>query len=343
MPNDQKKKLTAVMSVYNGEKFLAKTIESVLAQTYADFKLVIIDDGSSDGSIKIINSYAEKNKRIRVLRNEKNMGIVYTRNRCFNESDSEYIAIFDHDDISLPTRLGEQINFLESHPDFGLIGSWVEQIDENDKPNGVVWKNNFSPEEIPIIMLFTNYFTQSSAMIRKKFLPEPPYRDELIFSEDYDLWVRIAEKSRVWNLPKILVKYRLHGTNILKTKRDQSNKAVLEIQKYQLKKLGIEPTAEELIIHRTNYTYKGDDIEEFLKKRQAWLEKIKQANLACKLYDKKIFSRVISKLWLAGCYSNTKYGFFIWNKFWQSPLSKNLNSSDYKQIAKFFIRLIIKK
>jgi glycosyltransferase involved in cell wall biosynthesis len=343
MSNTPPKKLTAVMSVYNGEKFLSKTIASVLAQTYADFELVIIDDGSSDKSAEIINSYAAKDKRIRALKNEKNMGIVYTRNRCFNESNSEYIAIFDHDDISLPTRLNEQINFLESHPDFGLIGSWVEQIDENDRPNGVIWKNNIPPEEIPIFLLFVNYFAQSSVMIRKKFLPEPPYRDEFIFSEDYDLWIRIAEKSKVWSLPKILVKYRLHSTNILKTKRDQSNKAVTEIQKLQLKKLEIDPTDEELIIHRTNYTYNGNNINEFLKKRQAWLKKIKQANSACKIYNEKIFSHVISKLWLVGCYSNTKYGFFIWHKFWQSPLSNDLNFFDYKQILKFFIRTIIKK
>lgn len=343
MGNNHQKKITVAMPVYNGEKYLARTIDSVLAQTYSNFELLIVNDGSTDNSAKILEKYAMHDKRIRVLHNERNMGIVYTRNRSFSESDSEYIAILDHDDIALPNRLKKQINFLDSHQDFGLVGSWIEQIDENDKLNGIVWKYSVNPEEIRSLMLFGNHFAQSSVTIRKKTLMDMPYRQDYIYAEDYDLWTRIAEKWKVWNLPKILVRYRVHTAGVTKTKPDFSKNAAIKVQRRLLKNLGITPTEEEIIIHRTNFTYKGENFKKFIEKRLAWLEKIISANINAKQYDIKIFNHVVGKMWLSCLSANTNYGFWVWKKFWSSPLSKEIKISDWKKIAKFFIKCLIKK
>lgn len=343
MDINHRKKITVAMPVYNGEKFLAKTIDSILAQTYSDFEMLIVDDGSTDNSAKILEKYATQDKRIKVLYNGKNMGIVYTRNRSFSESDSEYIAILDHDDIALPNRLKEQIDFLDSHQEFGLVGSWVEQIDENDKPNGIVWKYSVSPEEIRSLMLFGNHFAQSSVTIRKKTLADIPYRQDYIYAEDYDLWTRIAEKWKVWNLPKILVKYRVHTAGITKTKPDFPKNAAIKVQIRLLKNLGLNPSEEEIIIHRTNFKYNNENFEKFINDRQVWLKKVKAANLNTKQYDIKIFNHVISKMWLSSCSANSRFGFWIWRKFWTSPLSKEIKTNDWKPIAKFFIKCLLKR
>jgi len=331
------------MPVYNGEKYLAKAIDSVLAQTYPDFELVIVDDGSTDGSAKILEKYAAADKRIRVLYNERNMGIVFTRNRSFSESDSEYIAILDHDDIALPDRLKKQMDFLDSHREFGMVGSWVEQIDENDKPNGIIWKYDVDTDKISSLMLFSNYFAQSAVTIRKKALPVIPYRQDYIYAEDYDLWTRMAEKWKVWNLPKILVKYRVHTAGITKTKPNFSINAAIKLQVCLLKNLDLNPSDEEILIHRTNFTFKGKDLKQFIDEREGWLKKLIKINDNVSYYPKREFAEVVSERWLYSCDSNATSGFWIWKKFWQSPLSKQIYLSDWNRLLKFFIKCLLKK
>ncbi|MFA4818131.1 MAG: glycosyltransferase [Parcubacteria group bacterium] len=343
MDINYRKKITVAMPVYNGEKYLAKAIDSVLAQTYPDFELVIVDDGSTDGSAKILEKYAAQDKRIRVLYNEKNMGIVFTRNRSFDESNSEYIAILDHDDIALPNRLKEQMDFLDSHQEFGMVGSWVEQIDENDKPNGIVWKYGVGADKIASLMLFSNFFAQSAVTIRKKALPVIPYRQDYIYAEDYDLWTRIAEKWKVWNLPKILIKYRVHTAGITKTRPDFSINAAIKLQMGLLNNLGLNPSEDDILIHRTNFTFKGENLKKFIDERENWLEKLIIANNKIGYYPKREFSEIVSERWLYSCDSNGEAGFWIWKKFWQSPLSKNTGPGDWKRLLKFFIKCLLKK
>ena len=106
------------MPVYNGEKYLAEAIESILTQTFADFEFVIVDDGSQDGSAAIIRDYAKRDERIRVIRHERNQGVTTARNSGIAASRGEFIAAMDHDDISLPQRLEKQVDFLQSHPGY---------------------------------------------------------------------------------------------------------------------------------------------------------------------------------------------------------------------------------
>ncbi len=210
--------ISVVMPVFNGEKFLKIAIESILNQTYTDFELIIINDGSTDKSAEIIKSYTDN--RIRFLENEGNRGIFYTRNRLFEEVKGKYIAILDCDDYAEPKRLEKQVNFLDKNNEFGLVGSWITLIDGENKIKGA-WNLEYRPERISSKLLFSNQFAQSSVMMRKEF-SDLKYREEYPPVEDYDLWVRISYKTRVTNLAETLVKYRIHDQNISQTQAEKA-------------------------------------------------------------------------------------------------------------------------
>jgi glycosyltransferase involved in cell wall biosynthesis len=334
------KKITVIMPAYNSGLYIKEAIDSILNQSFFDFELLIIDDGSTDNTVKIIKSYTDK--RIRLVQNEKNFGITKTRNRGLKENKSDYLAFLDSDDMALPHRLEKQLNFLEKNTDFGMVGSYVKTIDSAGKLTGVAWKNNLPPEKISSILLFRNYFTQSAIMIRKEAIPEEGY-GPFEPTEDFDLWIKISQKWKVWNLPDYLVKYRIHEKGASKTKMDAQNKSLNFILINQLENLKIKPTIEELYIHRINGKYEGDNIINFLSKREMWLLKLLGANNKIGYLDKKNFSEFMSWWWLQGCASNASIGLIAWKKFWLSPLSKNIGWVGKKEITKFFIKCLIRK
>ena len=125
--------VSVVLSVYNGEKYLMNAIESILDQTYPAFEFIIVNDGSTDNSPKIIDKYRKLDNRIKVL-NQKNRGLIDSLNRGLALANGRYIARMDSDDISLPSKLEEQYNYLENNPDIGVLGTWIEMINEDGKP-----------------------------------------------------------------------------------------------------------------------------------------------------------------------------------------------------------------
>ena len=137
-------KITVVMPVYNGEKYLDTAIKSILNQTFTNFEFVIVDDASTDSSARIINSY--KDKRIKLIQNNVNLGIPTTRNKCLQESSGEYIAVLDCDDYAYPSRLAEQFEFMENNPDFGgrIVSSFIPALYTPDF-SGVLLPKSFGP------------------------------------------------------------------------------------------------------------------------------------------------------------------------------------------------------
>ncbi len=122
-------KLSVIMPVYNGQDFVSKAIESILGQTFSDFEFIIINDGSTDRTLKILESYQKKDKRI-VLLNQENKGIAKSLNRGIAKAKGDYIARQDADDISFPDRLRNQVEFLDNNKDVGFLGCSCEMIDE---------------------------------------------------------------------------------------------------------------------------------------------------------------------------------------------------------------------
>ena len=218
-------RVSVVMSVYNGEKYLAGAIRSILAQTFTDFEFIIIDDGSTDGSRAIIQRLEDP--RIRLIAQE-NWGLAAALNRGIGLARGAYMARMDADDISAPTRLAEQVDFLDAHPEIGMVGSSFHQIDEAGRVTALtpVLTTN---EEIQCHLLEQNWFCHGSVMVRRECLDEAGGYDETFTSaQDYDLWLRISEAYQVANLSKPLYRWRLSPEGVtVKRKAEQDRCARL--------------------------------------------------------------------------------------------------------------------
>ena len=198
------------MTVYNGGEYLKKCIESVLGQTFSDFEFLIVDDRSTDTSRDTINSY--KNKRIRLIKNDKNLGQVKSLNIGLDNAHGEYIARMDQDDIMVKDRLKKQADFLDRNEDISLVGAWGEVIDENGK----VFTKARLPiknEEIIGTVLFSGFFLMHPAVMFRKddVMQAGKYDEGITFSEDYNLWTRLLlNKRKLANIPEYLIKFRYH-------------------------------------------------------------------------------------------------------------------------------------
>jgi glycosyltransferase involved in cell wall biosynthesis len=212
MSNIQKSRITVLMPVYNGEKYLREAIDSILNQTFTDFEFLIVDDGSTDNSVEIINSY--QNSRINLVKNDKNEGLVYTLNRGLSLAKGEYIARMDCDDISLPERLKKQIDFLDSNSEIAVVGTWIKVINEKEEPQ-TTWQYPLKPLEIQWNLYFYCPLAHPSVMFRKRIiLSNGSYSPEMTHAEDYELWWRLSKKYLLANLPDILLIYRQHQSSI---------------------------------------------------------------------------------------------------------------------------------
>lgn len=209
-------KVTVFIPVYNGERFLAEAIESVLAQTFADFELLIVDDGSTDSSVEIVERYADP--RIRLERNERNRGRPYTRNRGLELARGEYVAVLDADDVCEPARLETSVVFLDENPDVVAVGSSATFIDDDGRSLFVA-RFVSDPDAIRASIFTTNCFLHSSVMFRRAaLLAIGGYDEELPLSQDYDVFLRLSARHRLFNLETPLVRYRIHGAQVSQQK-----------------------------------------------------------------------------------------------------------------------------
>ncbi|MBA7489541.1 hypothetical protein ES702_00075 [subsurface metagenome] len=208
MPNNPK--ITVVMPVYNGEKYLKEAIESILNQTFTDFEFIIINDGSTDSSFEIIQNYEDE--RIKIINNEKNIGLTKSLNKALKVARSEYIARQDADDVSLPNRFERQTRYFEKYPELALVGTSIYEIDENGNTIG---KNIALTNPGIKNLLRGNKFTHGSVMFKKKVIDRlGGYNESLKYAQDYELWLRIAKHYEVRNLPDTLYQLRSHSKKI---------------------------------------------------------------------------------------------------------------------------------
>jgi glycosyltransferase involved in cell wall biosynthesis len=201
--------LSVLLPVYNGERYVGKTIESILSQSYRDYELLIIDDGSQDRTPAILAHYARRDSRIRLLRHD-NAGVGYTLNRGIEEARGHLLAEIGADDLALPGRLQKQVDFLKENPDYVLVGGYLRIIDPDDRPIGLR-KYPTGDRELRQRMILYNPFGSPSLMYRRDdALAAHGYTSRFSTSEDYDFLLRLAQRGKVANLPEPLTAYRLH-------------------------------------------------------------------------------------------------------------------------------------
>jgi len=211
-------KVSVVMSVYNGECYLREAVDSILNQTFTDFEFIIIDDGSTDGTWKILNGY--RDPRIRLVQNEENIGLTRSLNKGLALAEGEYVARQDADDVSLPSRFEKEVALLDEQPDVVLVSGNIDLIDSD----GQVWRHCSRragcPRLVAWFLLFRNYLGGHSLVMfrRQPVVDLGGYSEERPYGQDYELWLRLAEVGDMHILPDVLLQWRSHDNSITSTK-----------------------------------------------------------------------------------------------------------------------------
>jgi glycosyltransferase involved in cell wall biosynthesis len=220
--------VSVLLPVYNGAEYLDKAIRSILEQTYANLEIIAIDDGSIDESSSILEKYV--NSRVRVFRQD-NQGLAATLNRAIGLAQGDYLARQDQDDISFPERLEKQVDFLQAHPDYGMVGTWAE-IWRGNKPTRRAHRHPTESLVLKFELLFDNPFVHSSVMLRKEAIEKvgvystDPARQP---PEDYELWSRMFRQFNVANIPEILQIYRAVPTSMSRKGSSPFNKQLVNL------------------------------------------------------------------------------------------------------------------
>jgi glycosyltransferase involved in cell wall biosynthesis len=312
-------KVSVLMPMFNSEKYIGMAVESILNQTFKDFELIILNDGSTDNSKKIVESYSDS--RIILIENTQNQGLARTRNRLISEAKGAFLAWLDSDDIALPQRLQIQVDFLEKNPNHALVASWARIIGSNNLPTGNFVKSYIPNTDLSALLLFVNYIVQSSVMLRRNLLPDEHYNLDFPPTEDYELWVRIAKKHPIAILNDILVDYRVHDSNISFTQNDRAMRTVKMNHQRQLEDLGINPTMQEIDLHYALSFGNGETFDkDFIEKAEAWLLKIREHNQIIKIYDPKALNYVLGHRWTKICTSNPALGFRVLGPYSKSKI-----------------------
>ena len=208
-------RVSVVMPVYNGEKFVSRAIGSILNQTFRDFEFVIIDDGSTDGTAEILDKFASNHDRITLITSDSNLGIVKSLNIGLDAARGEYIARIDADAESLPERLAMQVEFMDQNPDVGILGTGY-RVEYDDGRPAVVIRHPAEDALIRWRALFSCPFCHPSVMLRSYIFKNNDLRYDIEFqdSEDFDLWVRALEVTKGANLDGIHTIYHRHPVSV---------------------------------------------------------------------------------------------------------------------------------
>ena len=312
--------VTVLIPVRNGERFVRAAIASILAQTWTGFELVIVDDGSTDGTAGVIASFADA--RIRVIRNPASEGLARALNRGLAAAQAPLVARLDSDDVAHPTRLETQLAFLRANPAVVLLGAQVRVLDERGRashPPG--WRRALTHDGIRFQSMFDNPFIHSSVVFRRDVIRDDfgGYDPAFTSGEDFDLWSRVAARYEVRNLPQRLVDFRMHaasmaaqfaGDHIARSSAviERNLRDVLALQDVPkrwssvLASLHVDPRAREPLDGRELLDVLAAIYERYLRRHDAEIRQIfaaKLASIASLLAstDRRVALRAFARAW----------------------------------------------
>ncbi len=335
-------RVSVVMPVYNGEPYLQEAIDSVLRQTFGDLELLVIDDGSTDGSKEIVRSYSDP--RLRFIALDQNRGLPFVRNIGLTESGGEYIAWADCDDINAPERVALQVAYMDSHPELGACGSYVLRF---GGPRPGIKTVHTEHDPIRAGLLFRSEIMNPSAMIRSRVVRENDlkYRAVMTHAEDYDFWQRLCVRAKLGNIPRVLVRYRLRPDSALSTLSQDPVTEQLHIQIYKegLLALGIRPTDQDLSRHRLIASKQRLRSFEDLHSCLNWLVSVREGCLRSGLLSERAVNR---EMFLQAFRLHKKaesLGLRAFREYYRNPFIR-YDSLPLADHAKYFIKsLLVRK
>lgn len=268
--------LSVVMPVYNAAGHLRQAIDSVLGQTFSDFELLLLDDGSSDDGAAILASY-QIDPRVRLLPSSSNQGLIATLHRGFAAARAPLLARMDADDVCAPERFARQVEFLRTHPEVDIVGCAIRFFGNTVEPR--VFTFPCEHEQIRVAMLFYCPLAHPALMLRRGLVDEGlmVFDEAFRHAEDLHLWSRLLLRKRAANLPQCLLDYRLHGGQVSSGQASAQYEASLRVRKLLLTEAGASPSSQDLELHESVILERVLPDARYLERLSAWFDNL----LAC--------------------------------------------------------------
>jgi glycosyltransferase involved in cell wall biosynthesis len=321
--------VSVVLPVFNAASYLHDAIESILQQSYSNFELIIINDGSSDSSLDIIKSFDDK--RIRYVENKENIGLIKTLNRAFELANGSYIARMDADDRSFNQRFEKQIEYLEENTQIGVLGTGF--ISFGNVNEQVIYKSTH--QEIRWMQLYECHILHPSVMIRTSVYRdhEFSFNPQFAHCEDYELWARMSQKVQFANLQEPLVYYRDSDSNISNTYTETQYHNSIIVRQYLFSCIGVKEVSKKEIqlFENTSYYNYPNDISS-LTLLGDFLEKMDFANKSSKYFSNDFFPKKINDMWYHACVNSCHFGLKV-AKLYNQKLRRKKRITDVFKIA----------
>ncbi len=336
-------RLTVIMPVYNSQKYLKEAIDSVLTQSFESFQLLIIDDGSKDNSINIIKEFSNKDKRIKIYSNQKNLGIAKTRNIGLSFVGTEYFAWMDSDDIIHKDRFKIQTQFLDNNPDISICGTWIKRF--SNGPDEIC-KSPLSNEEIKSLLIFKPAIWNATTMLRTTDIKQNNlcFDEDLSIAEDYDFFVKSSFVLKMSTVPETLYFYRRTEGSItdqfskLDFNKLLSNHKIVYLK--TLNKFKVPCTPENLTLHHKIGTqYLFNDFKEYVDAYN-WILTIFNYSKNIGYYEDDKFLKSFAFVWYFVSKKSSQIGikvfwYYLFNSF-------KFNNFNFWNCFKLFLRCSIK-
>ncbi|MBJ6360092.1 glycosyltransferase family 2 protein [Paenibacillus sp. GCM10012307] len=284
-------KITALISTYNSSGYIQAAVQSILDQTFKDFELIIIDDGSTDDTLVKLGQFTDP--RIRLVIHEQNQGLIRSLNEGIELATGEYIARMDADDIAVLDRFEHQVAFLDANPQVGVLGGLMK------------WLHNNEPIPKPIThhgircwQLFHTCLCHPTIMMRTRVLHDHAirYDEQYPHAEDYELWDRLGHITQLANLPQYVHYYRAHVGQVSIQHAILQEQSAKKVHYNQLRSIGITPTDEEYAIHMQLAHFKVPIYNsEAYYKAIDWVSKLIVSNHYAQIYDGKQLESVLNR------------------------------------------------
>lgn len=310
--------VTVFMPLYNAEPYVGEAIQSILNQDYRDFELLIINDGSTDGSVAVVKSF--RDPRIRLEHNEANRGLVHTANRGFELARGTFLARMDADDISLSGRLGLQVRFLESHPEIGICGGTIRYFGSQDGK----MRCTCAPDAIQAQLFWGTAFAQPAVMMRRALMDQHALRYDPKYArgaEDYALWNAASRCFPMANLPQVLLRYRIHPKSVSKTYAEAPMNNTLDIIGGNFRRLGhpFDEETERQVRHHICAGLPVPDLHALASVEQLLVE-LGALNGSRGLYPEPEFHQVLREKFYRVCVKSARFGLPVLQAFRRSEV-----------------------
>jgi glycosyltransferase involved in cell wall biosynthesis len=293
--------VTVFIPVYNGEKYIREALDSILNQTYKNLDVLIVDDGSTDRSVQIIQSYNDP--RIRLIQNSQNKGIPYTRNIAIREARGKYLVLMDADDIASPKRIELQVAYLENHLEIDAVGSYYIKFTETSKKK--IAPPFISPKDLQMMMIFFDPIANPSSTVRVESIKKYKlsYHPNYFVAQDYDFWARLSKVGKISILPEFLLYYRSGHDNITKksisTRLEKRKQITRAIHADLLEFYGIFLTEKELDTFNEFFSYYYGSIEQ-IDLVESIINKLKKWNEIQQIFNQTRFLQILDYCVLVG-------------------------------------------